>query len=95
MTTGAANDLEKASELARRLVKTYGMSEKLGPITFGEKGPSSFFNQSFGEEKNYSENIAEQIDAEVFYVIEEAQTQAFEILEKKKETLNKKIITDI
>ena len=62
ITTGAANDLEKASALARKLVKEYGMSEKLGPVAFGEKEELVFLGKEIGEQRNYSETVAAKID---------------------------------
>jgi cell division protease FtsH len=88
MTTGASNDLERASSLARKLVKEYGMS-KLGPIAFGEREESIFLGEEFGEYKNYSEEIAKQIDKEVALFINEAQNSATKIIKKKKNLLEK------
>jgi len=88
MTTGAANDLEKASVLARRLVKEYGMSS-LGPISFGEKEEMKLFNREFGEYRNYSEKIAAQIDKEVEKFIKSAERKATEILRKRRKLLER------
>jgi len=89
ITTGASNDLEKASELARSLVKEYGMSEKLGPVAFGEKEELIFLGKEIGEQRNYSEKIAEEIDQEVSRFIKEAESTARSILKKKRAILNK------
>lgn len=89
ITTGASNDLEKASELARKLVKEYGMSEKLGPISFGEKEELIFLGKEIGEQRNYSEQVAAEIDKEVSQFIKNAQTTAKSILKKKRKLLNK------
>ncbi len=88
ITTGAANDLEKASELARKLVKEYGMSS-LGPISFGEKEELVFLGKEIGEQRNYSEKVAVQIDREVSKFIKAAESQARKILSKKKNLLEK------
>ncbi|MDP3883283.1 MAG: ATP-dependent zinc metalloprotease FtsH [Candidatus Staskawiczbacteria bacterium] len=88
MTTGASNDLIRASELARKLVKEYGMSS-LGPITFGEKEEMIFLGKDLGEQRNYSEKVAEKIDEEVDIVIREAQRNAEIILQKQKPLLEK------
>jgi len=88
ITTGAANDLEKASDLARKLVKEYGMSA-LGPISFGEKEELYFLGKEIGEQRNYSEKVAAQIDKEVEKIIKEGKTKAEKILNKKKKLLDK------
>ena len=89
ITTGASNDLEKASELARSLVKEYGMSERLGPIAFGEKEELVFLGKDIGEQRNYSEKVAEQIDEEVSRFMKEARAAARTILKKRRAILNK------
>jgi cell division protease FtsH len=88
ITTGAANDLEKASQLARKLVKEYGMSS-LGPISFGEKEELVFLGKEISEQRNYSEKIAAQIDKEVAKFIKEAEERAKKILSKKRKMLDK------
>jgi len=88
MTTGASNDLSRASELARKLVKEYGMSS-LGPISFGEKEEMIFLGKEISEQRNYSEKVAEKIDKEVDMIIKEAQQQAVAILSKRKALLEK------
>jgi cell division protease FtsH len=69
VTTGASNDFQKATELARRMVTQYGMSD-LGPIQFGRGNHQVFLGRDFGEERNYSEEVASKIDAEVRHIIE-------------------------
>ncbi len=87
ITTGAANDLQKTSELARKLVKEYGMS-KLGPVTFGEYGEMHIPKAiGGGGERNYSEKIAAQIDKEVENVVSQAQKKAERVLTKHKGVL--------
>ena len=88
MTTGAANDLERASELARKLVKEYGMSS-LGPISFGEKEELVFLGKEISEQRNYSEKVAAQIDKEVAKFIKDAENTAKKTLAKKKKLLDK------
>jgi ATP-dependent metalloprotease FtsH len=88
ITTGAANDLKKASKLARKLVKEYGMSS-LGPISFGETEELVFLGKEITEQRNYSEKVAAQIDNEVSRFIQEARKQAKKILTKKKRLLDK------
>jgi cell division protease FtsH len=88
ITTGATNDLERASELARKLVKEYGMSS-LGPISFGEKEGLVFLGKEISEQRNYSEKVAAQIDKEVSKFIKNAESQARKVLLKKKNLLDK------
>ena len=88
MTTGASNDLSRASEMARKLVKEYGMSS-LGPISFGEKEELVFLGKEISEQRNYSEKIAERIDEEVDIIIKGAQKQAEIVLLKHKDLLDK------
>ena len=88
ITTGATNDLERASELARKLVKEYGMSS-LGPISFGEREELAFLGKEFETGRNYSEKVATQIDKEVAKFIKNAETQAKKILTQKKNLLEK------
>ena len=80
VTTGAANDLEQATKLARKMVCEYGMSEKLGPMTFGWKEELVFLGKEIGEQRDYSEAVAHEIDMEVRLLIEEAYSRAKEIL---------------
>jgi len=88
ITTGASNDLRKASELARRLVKEYGMSS-LGPISFGEREELIFLGKEISEQRNYSEKVAVLIDKEVEKFIKEAEKKANQILRKRKKLLEK------
>jgi len=88
MTTGASNDLSRASEMARKLVKEYGMSS-LGLIAFGEKEELVFLGKEISEQRNYSEKIAERIDGEVDVIIKGAQKQAEIVLLKHKDLLDK------
>jgi cell division protease FtsH len=89
ITTGAANDLEKATDLARRLVMRYGMSEKLGLRTFGETEDLIFLGKEISTEKNYSEKVAAEIDKEVQNFIVSAGQTAQKILTSKKSLLDK------
>jgi len=88
ISTGAQNDLERSSELARNMVCTYGMSKKLGALTFGKKNKSLFLGTEYGEEKNYSEETARQIDAEVKTVIQESYEKVRTLLKENRSTLN-------
>jgi cell division protease FtsH len=87
VTTGAANDLERATRLARKMVTEYGMSEKLGPMVFGEKEELVFLGREIGEQRNYSEDVAQEIDEEVRHIVEEAFSRAKEVLTSSRDTL--------
>ncbi|MBC7073937.1 ATP-dependent zinc metalloprotease FtsH [Candidatus Parcubacteria bacterium] len=88
VSVGAANDLKLASELARKMVKDYGMSD-LGPITFGEKEELVFLGVQFEVLKNYSEKLAQEIDKEVTKIINQAKEMALKILKKKRKILDR------
>ncbi len=87
ITTGASNDLKQASTLARRLVTRYGMSEKMGPLTFGKTEDLIFLGREITTEKNYSEEVAAEIDKEVRNFIDNAYRKAVQIVTKNKEAL--------
>jgi len=89
VTTGATSDLRRATELARRLITDFGMSENLGPRTYGEKEEMIFLGREIHEQRDYSEKIAEQIDKEISRFIDQAARQAKEIIKAKKEKLEK------
>ncbi len=80
ITTGASNDLLRTTNLARAMVTQYGMSDGLGPITFGEKEELIFLGRQIGEQRNYSEEIARQIDREVRKLVEEAYDTARQVI---------------
>ncbi|HOC08823.1 MAG TPA: ATP-dependent zinc metalloprotease FtsH [Bacillota bacterium] len=82
ISTGAQNDLEKASRMARKMVTEYGMSETLGPMTFGTAQDEVFIGRDMARSKNYSEEVAARIDKEVKKMIDKAYEKAQEILEK-------------
>jgi cell division protease FtsH len=81
VTTGASNDFEKATELARRMVTQYGMSDQLGPIQYGRGNHQVFLGRDLGEDRNYSEEIAGKIDGEVRRIIDTCYGDARKILE--------------
>jgi cell division protease FtsH len=87
-STGASDDLKQASKIARKMVKEYGMSP-LGPIVFGQKEELAFLGQEFESNRNYSEEIAAKIDAEVAKIIQEGQEKATNILSEKRNVLEK------
>jgi cell division protease FtsH len=78
--TGASDDLEKATKVARRMVTAYGMSEKLGPLTFGDREELVFLGREIAEQRNYSDEVAEEIDHEVRRIIDQAYERAKAIL---------------
>jgi len=80
MTTGAGNDLERATNLARKMVTEWGMSEKLGPLTFGKKEEQIFLGREIAQHKDYSEKTAEEIDDEVKKIVVEAYQRAKSLL---------------
>jgi cell division protease FtsH len=87
VSTGASNDLKEASELARRLVMQYGMSDKLGPISFGKSEDLIFLGREITTEKNYSEKTAIEIDNEVKRLIDEATKKAEKIIKENKKQI--------
>jgi len=88
LTTGASNDLKVATNLARRLVTSYGMSDVFGPVTLGEAHEMVFLGKDLGEQRNYSEEVAKTIDAEVKRIMTEADARATEVLTKYRNYLN-------
>ena len=88
LTTGASNDLKVATNLARKLVTTYGMSENLGPMTFGESHEMIFLGREISEQKNYSEKVAAKIDEEVSGFIDRGYKTAVDILKKYRKYLD-------
>jgi cell division protease FtsH len=80
VTTGASNDFEKATELARRMVTQFGMSDSLGPIQYGRGNHQVFLGRDFGEDRNYSEEIAGKIDGEVRKIIDSCYAEATQLL---------------
>ena len=88
VTTGASNDLERATGLARKMIMEFGMSEDLGPMTFGEREEMIFLGRSIAEHRNYSESVARKIDEEVRRTIRTAHQRALEIMSHHRETLD-------
>ncbi len=87
VTTGARDDLEQVTELARTMVMRYGMSDKLGPMTFGRRETMVFLGRDIGEQRDYSETVAQEIDAEVRRIVDEAYQRAQTILTEKRDRL--------
>jgi cell division protease FtsH len=86
-TTGASNDIEKATDLARRMVTEFGMSDKLGPLSFGKRDELVFLGREIGEQRNYSDEVAKTIDEEVRAIIDKAYERATEVLTTHKDKL--------
>lgn len=108
ITTGAQDDLEKSTKLARRMVTEFGMSDRLGPMTFGKRNEHIFLGRDFGHERDYSENVATIIDEEVKTLISQQHERVRDLLQKhrphmdavvkvllEKETLEAKEFKDI
>jgi cell division protease FtsH len=85
--TGASDDLEKATKMARKMVTAYGMSSRLGPLTFGDREEMVFLGREIAEQRNYSEEIAEEIDQEVRRIIDEAYERARAVLTSYRDRL--------
>ena len=93
--TGASDDLEKATKLARKMVTAYGMSEKLGPLTFGDRDELVFLGREISEQRNYSDQVAEEIDQEVRRIVDDGYSRAKAILlsyRQKLDTLARRLI---
>jgi cell division protease FtsH len=86
-TTGASNDIEKATDLARRMVTEFGMSDKLGPLSFGKRDELVFLGREIGEQRNYSDEVARTIDEEVRAIIDKAYERASEVLTTHRDKL--------
>ncbi len=91
-TTGAANDFEKATGLARAMVTQYGMTERLGAIRFGSDANEPFLGRDLGHQRDYSEQVAAQVDAEVRALIDTAHQEAFDILVENRDVLDNLVL---
>ncbi len=89
ITTGASNDLEKVTEIARSMVQRWGMSEKLGPLVYGKKEELVFLGKELGEQRDYSEAVAQQIDGEVQRIVTEAHETALRVLTENRDRLDR------
>ncbi len=89
VTTGAEDDLNKTTDTAKRMVTRWGMSEKLGPRTFGRDSSQPFLGRDFGHEADYSEEIAREIDDEIRRIVEQAHERAREVLGRNIDELNR------
>ena len=88
ISTGPSNDLERATDVVHRMIRAYGMSEKLGPLTYGKTSDLVFLGKELSEERNYSEETAQTIDAEARRLVEEQYQRATEVLEMNRAVLD-------
>ena len=91
-TTGASNDIEKATATARAMVTQYGMSERLGAVKFGQESGEVFLGRDMGHQRDYSEEVAAQVDAEVRGLVENAHHEAWEILVEYRDVLDEMVL---
>lgn len=89
ISTGAQNDIERATNIARKMVTEYGMSERLGPMTFGTRSEEVFLGRDLGRTRNYSEVVAAEIDREIKRIIEEAYKRAETLLKDNMDKLHR------
>jgi cell division protease FtsH len=89
ITTGAQNDLKRATVLARKMITEYGMSDKLGPQTYGHKEEMPFLGKEYTEHRNYSEKIANLIDDEVSSLIDEGHIEAKKLIDSHRVIIKK------
>jgi cell division protease FtsH len=87
ITTGAANDLERVTKMARDMVTRYGMSDKLGPMVYGQKDELVFLGREIGEQRDYSDSVAEEIDTEVRMIVNDAYNKAKTVLTTHRDKL--------
>ncbi|MGZ6364611.1 MAG: ATP-dependent zinc metalloprotease FtsH [Ktedonobacteraceae bacterium] len=87
VTTGASNDIERVTKIARSMVTEYGMSGRIGPMALGHKEELVFLGRDFGEQRNYSEQTAREIDEEIHRIIQEAFDKAYHVLLQNKTRL--------
>ncbi|MFD5213662.1 ATP-dependent zinc metalloprotease FtsH [Microbacterium sp. NPDC058345] len=88
-TTGASNDIEKATSIARKMVIEYGMTTALGPVKLGSEGGEPFAGRDMGRGREYSETIAERVDVEVRALIEQAHNEAYQVLSENRDVLDR------
>jgi cell division protease FtsH len=91
-TTGASNDIEKATNLARAMVTQYGMTEKIGAIKLGTSDSEPFLGRDYGHQRDYSENVAGIVDSEIHNLIENAHQEAFDILVANRDILDTLVV---
>jgi cell division protease FtsH len=87
-TTGASNDIERTTEIARKMICEYGMNEKLGPLSFGKKEEEIFLGREISQHRDYSEATAQKIDQEVNNLIDDSYKKAYELISNNRNILN-------
>ena len=92
-TTGSANDIEKATDIARKMVMEFGMSDKLGPMLYGKGSNEVFLGRDYGRQQDYSDEIASSIDEEVKLLLNEAHITAKKIITKYKKQMKSMVVT--
>ncbi|MCQ2559998.1 MAG: cell division protein FtsH, partial [Clostridia bacterium] len=88
ISTGAQNDLERATEIVRKMIMEYGMSEELGPMTFGHKTDNPFVGRDLSRDRNYGEEVAANIDKEVRRTMEQSYQRVKDLLNEHMDTLH-------
>jgi cell division protease FtsH len=88
-TTGASNDIEKATGIARKMVTEYGMTTDVGPVKLGQSSGEVFLGRDMGHQRDYSEEIAERVDAQVRALIEQAHDEAFQVISDNRDILDR------
>ncbi|MFE6735346.1 ATP-dependent zinc metalloprotease FtsH [Microbacterium sp. NPDC057650] len=88
-TTGASNDIEKATSIARKMVIEYGMTTELGPVKLGTEGGEPFAGRDMGRGREYSESVAERVDVEVRALIEQAHNEAYQVISDNRDILDR------
>jgi len=89
ITTGAANDIERATKVAKQMVTEYGMSDVIGPLTLGQKAHEVFLGRDFQSQPDYSDQVAFEIDNEIRRLIDEAHDEALDILQENRDHLDR------
>jgi len=90
-TTGAANDIEKATAIARKMVMEYGMSDLLGPMQYGKPGGEVFLGRDYSRQQDYSDDVAAKVDEEVRKLINAAHEEAREVLERHRDSMERMV----
>ena len=89
ISTGASNDIKKATEVAQKMVRSFGMSEELGPLTYGQQDEQIFLGREIAQHRDYSEATAQKIDAEITRIVKESHARAKELLEENRDILDR------